>query len=85
MKEMFEILKKSGKIEIPLHVAKAESEKAKEYEEEIGELNSQIEALKKKVAKAREGLQKIIEELEKEGKDFRTRVYSFSLFCFRTA
>ena len=66
VKETFEILKKSGKIEVQLHVAKAEHEKSKEYEEKISELSSQVEALKNKLAKVKEVLQKIIEELEKD-------------------
>jgi len=66
VKETFEILKKSGKIEVQLPVAKAEHEKSKEYEEKISELSSQVEALKNKLAKVKEVLQKIIEELEKD-------------------
>ncbi|MBO3769457.1 MAG: transcriptional regulator [Thermoproteota archaeon] len=64
IKETFEMLKKSGKLEIPLST-KAESGKIKEYEEKLNELNMQIEDIKKTISKTSSELKKIIEELEK--------------------
>lgn len=69
IKETFEMLKKSGKLEIPI-TTKAESEKIKEYEENVNALNMQIENIKKTISKTGSELKKIVEELRKSRDNF---------------